>query len=270
MPVALRPVTEDDYDIYKAYFAEIEERYEPMSKKLWTEQHLKSSQVITYDGKDVGYIWPVVIKKLLYVFELGVDREYKKKGIGRKALELLRESAIKQGYNSIALHCEKFKEAALGLYLGAGFKVMHEAYSLAMDSEKLKSVSTESSQHDSVMVQPTFSKSDWDYVEQRYPMIDGAIEVFAGDAYIPIKLTRSDEICGFCILGTEDNILWRIAVDRGEDFIPFVVAVSKMFIVQTELVHLWVEKNRKFVDYILESVLSAKGLDVYNYMMWEL
>lgn len=270
MSVALRPVTEDDYDLYKAYFVEIEERYEPMSQKLWTEQHLKSSQVITYDGKDVGYIWPIVIKRLLYIFELGVNRDYKRRGIGKRALELIKESAIKQGCNSISLHCEKFREAALRLYLSAGFKIMHESYSLTIASEQLKSFSTKTPQYNSIMVQPTFSKSDWDYVEQKYSMIDGATESLASDAYIPIKLTRSNEICGFCMLGTEDNILRRIAVDRDEDFIPFVIAVSKMFIVQTELVHLWVEKNRKCVDYILESVPSAKELDVYNYMVWEL
>lgn len=270
MSVTLRPVTEDDYAFYKVHFLGINEQFEPMSKGLWIQQHLNTAQIITFESKDVGYIWSVVIKRLCYVFEFAINSEYRGKGVGRKALELLREGALKKGCNSIGLHCEKFREAALGLYLSVGFKSINDGYSLAICFEKLKSLSTDSSQCDSIMVQPTLLKSDWEIAEQKYPMIEGATEAFANDAYVPIKMTSSNEICGFCILGTEDNIVWRLAVDRNEDVIPFLVAVSKMLTVKTEIVALWIEKNRNFVDYILGNVPSAKELEVYIYMIWEL
>ena len=83
-------------------------------------------------------------------------------------------------------------------------------------------------------------------------------------------MTCYDEIRGFCVLGMEDNVLRRLAVDRNEDIIPFLVAVSKMLTVRTEFVHLWVEINRGFVDYILQNVPSATEHEVYDHMLVEL
>ena len=179
----------------------------------WTDHHLDSAQVIMYDGKDVGYIWSVVIKKLCYVSELAVNNEYRNKGIGKRAFELLREGARKQGCNSIALHCEESKKAALGLYIRAGLVFVQNLYHVKIDLDKVESLSTDSLQGDSITVQSTLLKSDWDHVERRYPMIEGTLETFASDGYVPVKMTRSNEICGFSILGTEDNMLWRFAVE---------------------------------------------------------
>lgn len=270
MSVALRSVTENDYELYRVCFVEIDKSNEPMSKEFWTKLHLDSAQVITYDYKDVGYIWSVLIHKLCYVFELAVNSEYRGKGIGKRAFELLKEHARRQGCNSIALHCEESKEVAIELYVRAGLLFIQNMYHVKINLEKLESLSTNNLACTPFIAQPTWLQTDWDHVEQKYPMIDGMLKALAGYAYVPIKMTRSDEICGFCILGTEDNMLWRLAVDRNEDATPFMVAVSRMFTTRTEYIPLWLEKNRSFVDYILENVPSAEEFETYIYMVGEL
>ena len=138
----------------------------------------------------------------------------------------------------------KLRKAALELYARAGLKCMHNMYHVKVCSEALEALSlNDSPPHIPFLAQPTWSQADWDYVERRYPMMEGMLNTLAGKVFIPIKMTRSDAICGFCILGAEDNMLWRLAVDKDEDTIPFMVAVSKMFPSRTECVPLWLEKE---------------------------
>lgn len=182
MSVALRPVTESDYEAYKIYFVEFDALYEPMSKELWTQRQLDATKFITYESKDVGYVASIKIKGYFYISELLVSKEHQGKGIEKRALELVKEIARQEGCNVVAHHCEKVKEGFLDLLLNAGFKYANDSFSLKVNREQLESLSTNNLQSDSFTVQPTFSKSDWELVEKKYPMVAGIIEAFASDA----------------------------------------------------------------------------------------
>ena len=55
---------------------------------------------------------------------MAVKKKARRKGIARSLIQESEEVAISWGCRSIALHCDKNNPAAIGLYLGAGYKVV--------------------------------------------------------------------------------------------------------------------------------------------------
>ena len=61
-----------------------------------------------------------------YIRMLGVDPDFKGKGIGRKLTELCLDRARKNGERTIALHTSEIMHAAQHIYESFGFRKHHE------------------------------------------------------------------------------------------------------------------------------------------------
>ena len=89
-------------------------------------QHFK---VLTSDEKTVGYIWfemrESVKVKVAFINYIFVLPEYRGSGLGRKAIELLKELSLEMGANRIELHAFGFNTNAIRLYLNTGFEQTH-------------------------------------------------------------------------------------------------------------------------------------------------
>ncbi len=81
---------------------------------------------ITANGKDAGImlcaesIWEPA-GKACFIEMLVVEEKFQKKGIGRKAMQLLEDNLGKKGYSLVTLLADK-KSAAFGFYERGGFK----------------------------------------------------------------------------------------------------------------------------------------------------
>jgi GNAT superfamily N-acetyltransferase len=89
-------------------------------------QHFK---VITSDEKTVGYIWfemkENIKAKIAFINFIFVLPECRGAGLGRKAIELLKELSLTMGANRIELHVFGYNSDAIRLYLNTGFEQTH-------------------------------------------------------------------------------------------------------------------------------------------------
>lgn len=85
-------------------------------------QHFK---VISADKEKAGYLWFELKENnnatVLYIYFIIVLPEYRRKGIAKSALELLKIEARSLGAISIGLHVFGFNEGAIELYKQTGF-----------------------------------------------------------------------------------------------------------------------------------------------------
>ena len=89
-------------------------------------QHFK---VLTSDEKTVGYIWfemrESIKVKAAFINFIFLLPEYRGSGLGRKAIEILKELSKEMGANRIELHVFGFNVDAIRLYLNTGFEQTH-------------------------------------------------------------------------------------------------------------------------------------------------
>jgi ribosomal protein S18 acetylase RimI-like enzyme len=86
------------------------------------KQHFK---VISAGQEKAGYLWfelrEVNNATVLYIYFIIIVPEYRRRGIAKKTLELLKAEARSLGASSIGLHVFGFNEGALELYKQTGF-----------------------------------------------------------------------------------------------------------------------------------------------------
>ena len=69
-------------------------------------------------------------RKELDIDAMGVDEEYRNRGIGRQLLEFIKDYAKDNGYTDLRLTVNEENENARHLYEAVGFKVKNIAYSM--------------------------------------------------------------------------------------------------------------------------------------------
>jgi ribosomal protein S18 acetylase RimI-like enzyme len=82
-------------------------------------------KVISAGQEKAGYLWfelrDVNNVTVLYIYFIIIVPEYRRRGIAKKTLELLKTEARSLGASSIGLHVFGFNEGAIELYKQAGF-----------------------------------------------------------------------------------------------------------------------------------------------------
>ena len=87
--------------------------------------------VTSKEGKSNGYRY----RKQLLIDAMGVDEEYRNRGIGRELLNYLKKFAKDNGYTDLRLTVNEENENAIHLYEAVGFKVRNIAYTLDLRNE---------------------------------------------------------------------------------------------------------------------------------------
>lgn len=103
-----------------------DEAYEKMNDLIG---HLADDTAIVYgafeDGELIAFIWAYVHQfreeYRMYVSEIRVKEEYRKRGIGKELLRLVEEKTVKMGLGAIYLHAEANNPEAIGFYKAAGY-----------------------------------------------------------------------------------------------------------------------------------------------------
>ena len=93
-------------------------------------EYLKEEKAFVYGAYNkqelVGFIWgyPHIFfdEKRIFINCLVVEKEYEKKGIGKKLINKINEYASKNKYDSIDLTVAPFNKNAVGFYEHIGFK----------------------------------------------------------------------------------------------------------------------------------------------------
>ena len=81
------------------------------------------------EGKKNGYKY----RKELAIDALGVDKDYRNQGIGKKLLEFIKEYAKDNGCTDLRLTVNEENVNAIHLYKKVGFKVKNIAYSMKLN-----------------------------------------------------------------------------------------------------------------------------------------
>lgn len=92
--------------------------------------HLRDNTATVYgafvDDELVAFIWAYVHQfreeNRMYVSEIRVKEEYRKRGIGKELLGLVEDKAEQMGLSAIYLHAEANNPEAIGFYKAAGYE----------------------------------------------------------------------------------------------------------------------------------------------------
>jgi len=78
-------------------------------------------------GAKIGLIWFAETEQAshpyAFIYDFLIYEEHRRKGYGKQALKALEEEVKKQGIETIGLHVFGHNQAAINLYLKAGFKM---------------------------------------------------------------------------------------------------------------------------------------------------
>ena len=103
-----------------------DEAYEKIGSLI---DHLRDDTAIVYsafeDGELIAFIWAYVHQfreeNRIYVSEIRVKEEYRKRGIGSQMLRLVEDEARELGIGAVYLHAEGNNPEAIGFYKAAGY-----------------------------------------------------------------------------------------------------------------------------------------------------
>ena len=103
-----------------------DEAYEKMNDLIG---HLKDNTAIVYgafeDDELIAFMWAYVHEfreeTRMYVSEIRVKEEYRRRGIGSQMLRMVEDKAREQGLSAIYLHAESNNPNAIGFYRAAGY-----------------------------------------------------------------------------------------------------------------------------------------------------
>jgi GNAT superfamily N-acetyltransferase len=81
---------------------------------------------IEEDGERVGRLWfeeraSVRVGRLVWLYEIEIEKRFRSRGYGRRALELLEDEVGRRGIGEIALNVWGGNEAARSLYRSQGY-----------------------------------------------------------------------------------------------------------------------------------------------------
>ena len=79
---------------------------------------------IVYDKQKAGYIGLSNKQDYLFLSKLYLKKEYRHKGIGKKAFDFIKQFAENNGYNKIQLTVNKYNENTINAYNKWGFKTV--------------------------------------------------------------------------------------------------------------------------------------------------
>eukprot|EP01080_Neovahlkampfia_damariscottae_P003909 gene3909-7122_t len=128
---------------------DLSEPYSIYTYRYFTNNFPKHT-ILAVDSSKDNYIIGAIVSKLDkhkngrergYIAMLAVDQAYRKRGIGKKLVNLAIETMIKEGADEVVLETETFNGAALYLYEKLGFvrdKKLHKYYLSGGDAYRLK------------------------------------------------------------------------------------------------------------------------------------
>ena len=106
MDITVRPATSADYTFYLKIYGDLEIDHPPADEAMWNKRDMPGVTIITQGAESVGYIWVQKYDELYYLIYLIVVKEHRRKGIGTKALRLVKNQAKQLGYAKWGLDCD--------------------------------------------------------------------------------------------------------------------------------------------------------------------
>ncbi|WP_237324242.1 GNAT family N-acetyltransferase [Vibrio penaeicida] len=95
---------------------------------LNSENNFLFNVVENTNGTDVGYIWVKVEThihtKSAFIYDVGIYKEYRRKGYAKSALHCIEKVAAELGATSLGLHVFNHNSAAQALYSSIGYQVV--------------------------------------------------------------------------------------------------------------------------------------------------
>lgn len=120
-----------DYDhIEEILGIEYKVQLEPWTVHMFEEEvdHPHGfSWVVCLRGRVVGYLCGRAFENFLEVLNIAVHPDFQGRGVGRKILSFVLDKAVREkGANRAILEVRESNQAALGLYVKCGFRVVGE------------------------------------------------------------------------------------------------------------------------------------------------
>lgn len=113
------------YNAFHSHYT-YDEAYEKIGSLI---DYLRDDTAIVYgafeDGKLIAFIWAYVHQfreeNRMYVSEIRVKEEYRRRGIGRELLRLVEDKAKEMGLGAVYLHAEANNPASVRFYKTTGY-----------------------------------------------------------------------------------------------------------------------------------------------------
>jgi ribosomal protein S18 acetylase RimI-like enzyme len=80
--------------------------------------------IISNDGKYIGYVAFYPKKGKLYLDKFYIQKDERKNGYGRKAMDFVKKSAVDMGYDAVFLNVNKYNTNSIEIYKHFGFEVV--------------------------------------------------------------------------------------------------------------------------------------------------
>lgn len=143
--MTLRPMTREEYDIEMPRIigeyakdniksgrwaeAEAQEKSAADTRRLLPDGMNSENHhffIMDQDGTDVGFLWVWIdterSEAQIFIYDIEVRKEHRRKGYGEASLALLEDWARQRGLMKIGLHVFAFNSGAIALYEKAGYK----------------------------------------------------------------------------------------------------------------------------------------------------
>jgi GNAT superfamily N-acetyltransferase len=132
MPIALRPARADDFDFCaRLYFSGMDEIIRELkldmalqTANLRERWDVKEVEIITSDGKDVGWMQSSIQDDARFLEQIFIDAPFQRRGIGTGIIHRLIDRANRAG-QPVTLGVVKINPARR-LYQRFGFSITHE------------------------------------------------------------------------------------------------------------------------------------------------
>jgi ribosomal protein S18 acetylase RimI-like enzyme len=252
--ITVRPATPADYAYYLESYPDLEIDHPPADEVMWNKSDLPDVTIITQGTQSVGYIWTRKYDELYYLIYLVIGREYRRKGIGTKALKHVKNQAKQLGYNKWGLDCDMNHPIPYKMYIKAGMSKVGELYHVKAPYDSSLSRKT------NMNVMVVHDSDQWPLLEDKYGLRRGRIRTFSVGGSLPILLVDSSgQTHGFVIFSPISFVLSSLVVDNSDNLLFFLGLLQdlKASTTNPEWIHFFTDTGKKYSEIVLSSLPGA-------------
>ena len=173
MDITVRPATSADYTFYLKIYEDLEIDHPPADEAMWNKRDMPGVTIITQGTEPVGYIWTQKYGEVYYLAYLIIVKEHRRKGIGTKALRLVKNQAKQLGYAKWGLDCDVLHQIPYKMYIKAGLSKEGELHHL-----KAPYTNPSMKRKTNLSTLVVYDQDRWSVLEKKYGMWKGRIDLF--------------------------------------------------------------------------------------------
>lgn len=268
----IRRAQESDFGLYLKMYPDLEIDAPPVVRKVWTQEHMPGVLIATIKNAPVGYIWLHNYDEVFYITYLIIARDWRRKGVGGRILEMLKDIAMERGYKKWGLHCDILHAIPHRMYLRAGMQVRGSLLHVKAPIESVLAYEKEDRRLTLVI---TDDPEEWTKLESKYDIISGNTRVAVNHGYLPVKLVIEDVcVVGYVLYSPCRLTSWAPSVDKLE-YLPALLHGLRQFQQKSPsrallYEHYWIRQKMEMAMHMLTMISGAILCETCDYLVGDL